>query len=149
LCSPSIVLYLFRPYPFSSHDTKGTSTVSPAAFGSSAKPSPVRAPLLPLFLFAHVLLSDYPLGTSCACEILAITRSVSCMTLLPQVIAPMSAEKAPAPTASSSAPVKIVVAAAKVADSSAAGTATPAVANAWAKGNLTSQLKVGLVHLFF
>jgi hypothetical protein len=41
-----------------------------------------------------------------------------------------------------SAPVRIVVAAAKSADSSAASAATPAVTNAWAKGNLTSQLKV-------
>ena len=58
-----------------------------------------------------------------------------------QVIAPMPSEKASTPTAVASAPVKIVVAAAKPADSSAAG-AAPAVANAWAKGNLTNQLKV-------
>jgi hypothetical protein len=114
------------------------------------QPSPLLCvPILPLFFFAHVLLSDCPIDTLCACEMSATTRGVGCVTLFPQVIAPMSADKAPAPTAVSSAPVKIVVAAAKVADSSAVGTATPAVANAWAKGNLTSQLKVGLVHFVF
>ncbi len=59
----------------------------------------------------------------------------------------MSSEKAPAPAAVSSAPVKIVVAAAKTADSSAAVAAAPAVTNAWAKGNLTNQLKVMAIFL--
>jgi hypothetical protein len=57
-----------------------------------------------------------------------------------QVLSPMASDKSPT-AAAAAAPVKIVVAA-KASASSAAAAAAPAVTNAWANGNLTSQLKV-------